>query len=186
MSFRKLLPAKSSASGCGSRQQRGDSGSFAQRFRRSRSNSIFKQPISNSHAPSFSRRNFCVRVVNMRETARREAQGRSLMPRDRRQVYAVCANNLHRTAASRRTVLQRFDNAGPRFTPHLRSTETRVSQLLAGTLIGPGRSPGTARVRACEARPQAPHLAPPFERLRTAPSSEQGYRNIIQIIANVK
>ena len=41
-----------------------------------------------------------------------------------------------------------------------------------------GRLPGASRARACEARTQAPHLAPPTERLRKAPSDEQGAAKI--------
>ena len=41
-----------------------------------------------------------------------------------------------------------------------------------------GRLPGASRDCACEAQPRAPHPAPPTERLRKAPSIEQGgYRN---------
>ena len=52
--------------------------------------------------------------------------------------------------------------------------ETRVSQLLAGVPSDPGRSPGTARVQACEACPQAPHPAPLTRRLARAPLGERG------------
>ena len=44
-----------------------------------------------------------------------------------------------------------------------------VSQLLAGTRIDPGRSPGAARVLRCERSAQAPHLVPPHDASRSAP-----------------
>jgi hypothetical protein len=40
-----------------------------------------------------------------------------------------------------------------------------VSQLLAGPLSGPGRSPGAARVLRCERNPQAPRPVPRSRRL---------------------
>ena len=50
--------------------------------------------------------------------------------------------------------------------PFLRSLglclASAVSELLAGTRSGPGRGPGTARVRGYEPRPRAPHSRPPF------------------------
>ena len=106
------------------------------------------------------------------------------------QASPVMLRGSHRAAASRRTVWQRFFSAGPRFSAARIEHEPRLSQLLAGTLSGPERSPGTARVRACEARPQAPHPAPPYERLRTAPLSEQAgvgilfYRNFVKPLSS--
>jgi hypothetical protein len=54
----------------------------------------------------------------------------------------------------------------------------RVSQLLAGTLSGPGRSPDAARVPVCETGPRAPHLFRHLDRLRTAPLGEQVKRKL--------
>ena len=45
-------------------------------------------------------------------------------------------------------------------------------------LVPPDRGPGAARARGYEARPQAPHPAPPARRLMMAPSGEWGCRNI--------
>ncbi len=44
-----------------------------------------------------------------------------------------------------------------------------VSELLAGVLSNPGRSPGAARARGYEPRPQAPHPIPPSRRLMKTP-----------------
>ena len=49
-----------------------------------------------------------------------------------------------------------------------------VSQLLAGGRSTPRRSPGDARVRGDEPRPQVPHPAPSAERHRLTPLSERG------------
>ena len=55
--------------------------------------------------------------------------------------------------------------------------EARVSQLLAGSPSASGRSPGAARVRGSEPRPQAPHPAPPLQRLARAPLGERDDRD---------
>ena len=60
-------------------------------------------------------------------------------------------------------------DTGPRFRPAGPKLPASVSQLLAGPLIGPGRSPGAARVSGCEPDPQAPHLVPPLRTPREAP-----------------
>ena len=91
------------------------------------------------------------------------------------------------TAASRRIVGSVYAATGPRFAHDaLPQALTRpraphpVSQLLAGVPSDPGRSHGAARVRACEARPQALHPAPPQRRLARAPLVERdGDRYII-------
>ena len=50
--------------------------------------------------------------------------------------------------------------------PKADSANPNVSQLLAGTRSGPGRSPGAARVHPCEGRARAPqHSSPLPERL---------------------
>lgn len=63
----------------------------------------------------------------------------------------------------------------------IRARHIRVSQLLAGGPSASGRSPGAARVRACEARPQAPHPTPPSRRLMKTPSVDGIDRNLVQI-----
>ena len=114
--------------------------------------------------------------------------------------FLDAASRFRDTAASRRaapdklaqsgTCLERRfpSGAGPRFAPRLRSTQPRVSQLLAGGPSASGRSPGAARVRACEARPQAPHPAPPLRRLARAPLGERdkGNKSYFQIKVNMK
>jgi hypothetical protein len=57
-----------------------------------------------------------------------------------------------------------------------------VSQLLAGTHSGPGRSPGAARVPGCEPDPQAPHLVPPHDASRKRPSSGRGGIKIREVL----
>jgi hypothetical protein len=77
---------------------------------------------------------------------------------------------------------------GPRAALFVAALPPRPSAkvLAAGPSAG-GRAPGAARVRACEARPRAPHPAPSAERLRKTPLSEQdkgriaGPRNIVKV-----
>jgi len=123
-----------------------------------------ERPDSNLKQPR--RIGLTMRVASQRggEGGRR-ADRRRAVPNavtHRRQVYAVCANDLlrhsrlsaHRPAAfsvRRRAAL----------CLHAPEAAHGVSQLLAGVPSDPGRSPGAARVRGCEPRPQAPRPAPP-------------------------
>ena len=57
--------------------------------------------------------------------------------------------------------------AGPRFSWPPQTWAASVSQAPGGQpVLATRRSPGAARVRACEARPRAPHPAPPSDASR--------------------
>ena len=57
--------------------------------------------------------------------------------------------------------------AGPRFSWPPQTWAASVSQAPGGQpILATRRSPGAARVRACEARPRAPHPAPPSDASR--------------------
>src|SRR5581483_10956149 len=73
-----------------------------------------------------------------------------------------------------------FRSIGPRHAPGLGQTLKRpaVSQLLAGTRSGPGRSPGAARVRGYEPRPRAPQPPRISERPAETPLAGVAGRNI--------
>ncbi len=79
--------------------------------------------------------------------------------------------------ASRRANRSVWFGAGPRFPVFQRSLERAavVSQLLAGSPSGPGRSSGAARVpMLARMNPQAPHLIPLSQRLAMAPLNGGG------------
>ena len=86
-----------------------------------------------------------------------------------------------RTRAGRRSIAAFFSGSSPPISPRagLPGTRPWVSPLCEpvpvqraprrAVLMPPDRGPVASRVFACEAKPRAPHPAPPSERLATAP-----------------
>ncbi len=124
----------------------------------------FKQP------PAFSRRN-SARALRVRGTERREsAQSISVAPHDQLAKAERAERATPHGAPSRRLFGPGRAFAG--------LAALASATLLAGGPSAAGRSPETARCRACEARQRAPHPAPLKTTPRESAPREQDARTL--------
>jgi hypothetical protein len=104
-----------------------------------------------------------------------------VMARGKTQVHVWFMSVAGRAGAFRRAMSDVCSTPGRAFDwtsrsnrPKADSANPNVSQLLAGTRSGPGRSPGAARVHPCEGRARPPqHSSPLPERLAKRPLKDE-------------
>ena len=141
--------------------------------------SHFKQPSSNSQTANQTAKRhhpYCLARPRVGPSSRcLPSKMRGMARQGAQPLFFVCPHSLSeiRGAARRatRTSLRTSGficgrlpyGAGPRFSwPPVKHGTASVSQAPGGRLLlAARRSPGAARVRACEARPRAPHPIPP-------------------------